>query len=66
MTELHPDSHGVVRTVSVGLRDLKKSRKEKPNQVNTPQTTLIVAVQRLVVLLPADEDWSGGLAKKLD
>ena len=63
VTELHPDKHGAVRTVTVGLRDQKKSRREQTNQAKTSQTTMTLAVQRLVVLLPADETWSEGLAQ---
>ena len=56
---VHPDNHGVVRTVTVGLRDNRKSRREKRNEAKTPQTQMTVGIQRLVVLLPVDETWNG-------
>ena len=57
----HPDAHGVVRTVTVALRDLRKSQKEARNQAKAPQTDMVVGVQRLVVLLPIEESWNNGL-----
>ena len=61
VTDVHPDKHGNVRTATVELRDLKRTRKEHPNQINTPTVPMTVGVQRLVVILPADETWSEGL-----
>ena len=60
--EVHPDNHGHVRTVTIGIRDLRKARSEQPQQATAPQTQMTVAVQRLVVLLPVNETWPGGLA----
>ena len=62
ITQVHPDRHGLVRTVTVSLRDLKKARKEKRNEVKAPQTAMTVGIQRLVVLLPVEENWVKGLS----
>ena len=61
ITEVHPDVHNVVRTVTVSIRNLRKVKKENRNNVSAPQTTMTVGVQRLVVLLPVEETWSQGL-----
>ena len=52
---VHPDNHGFVRTVTVGLRDNRKSRREKWYEAKTPQTQMTVGIQRLGVLLPVDQ-----------
>ena len=61
VVETDPDNEGHVRTVTITLRDLKKTRKEKPNESNTPPAEMTVGVQRLVVLLPVEENWVAGL-----
>ena len=61
ITETHPDKHNIVRTVTVALRDLKKIRKEKRTESKAPQTQLTVGIQRLVVILPVEENWVHGL-----
>ena len=63
VTEVHPDKYGAVRTVTVALRDLRRARTEKRTKAKAPQTQITVGVQRLVVLLPIEESWHGGLAK---
>ena len=53
--DLHPDAHGVVRTVSVGVRSNRRGARE-PREVNRAGLELMLApVQRLVLVLPAAE-----------
>ena len=59
--DTHPDAHNVVRTVTIGLRDHRKTKKEKKHEAKAPQTTMKVGIQRLVVLLPIEETWKHGL-----
>ena len=49
--------------MTVALRDLRRARTEKRTEAKAPQTQITVGVQRLVVLLPIEESWHGGLAK---
>ena len=58
--ELHPGEDGVVRTVTIALRDRRK-RGERPVVRKLP-----MAVQRLAVLLAVEESWSGGLLEPSD
>ena len=52
--EVHPDDDGIVRTVTVGYR--RKNKKEKGEHFQSrPLTMELVAVQRLSLLVPADE-----------
>ena len=50
---VHPDLHGVVRTVTVGLKDQR--RKERWNRCGGNLVEMPVGVQRLVVVLPMEE-----------
>ena len=54
VAELYPDSDGLVRTVSIALR----SRRGGGTKVEQQP----MAVQRLAVILPAEEKWNEGLA----
>ena len=54
VVEVHPDVNGIVRTVTVGYR--RKNKKEKGECFQSrPLTMETVAVQRLSLLVPADE-----------
>ena len=55
ITAVHPDVHGIVRTVTISLRNLRRTKG------NNPPTTMTVGIQRLVVLLPIEETWNQGL-----
>ena len=55
VSEVHPDEGGLVRMVTVDIRDRRK-RGDKP----VPRR-LILAVQRLAVILPVEERWESGL-----
>ena len=61
VTNVHPDKHNIIRTVTVSLLDSRRARNEKSNESKAPQKSMIVGVQRLVVILPVEEIWSGGL-----
>ena len=52
--EVHPDHHGVVRNVTVATKNRRV--KEKPRQlVSTKLDLQLVPIQRLVMLLPVEE-----------
>ena len=53
---VHPDEDGVVRTVSLTMRD-RRRRAGPPQTISTK-----MAVQRLVVLLPVGERWQGAVS----
>ena len=55
VTALHPDGCGRVRTVTVGLRNRAKAVGEAPEECRAGLTSLKVPVQRLVVILPWEE-----------
>ena len=52
---IHPDLHGVVRTVTVGVRDRRGKKNEQWDQCGSKLAELVVGVQRLVVVLPVEE-----------
>ena len=54
---VHPDERGNVRTVTIASRDRLKARGEKQNQLKGGLTFSTMAVQRLIVLVPANEAW---------
>ena len=55
--EVHPDKHGVVRNVTVSTKSRRV--REKPDKlVSTKQDLQMVPVQRLVMLLPVEEQAS--------
>ena len=62
ISQVHPDKHGKVRTVTIRLRNLRKARAESATNNRAGTTEMIVAVQRLVVILPIGEEWNGGLS----
>ena len=51
---VHPDSHGIVRTVTVGLRGKDRSSGTLP-YVPKPLDEISVGVQRVAVICPAEE-----------
>ena len=53
ITKVHPDSHGIVRTVSVGMRG-KDSDKPLP-YVPRPLREIKLGVQRVAVICPIEE-----------
>ena len=54
VVELFPDSEGIVRTVAISFRN----RRGRGTQVEQAP----MAVQRLAVILPAEESWNQGLS----
>ena len=60
--KLIPDSDLQVRTVLIGLRD--RRGREKTTTCKKGLVEMVMAVQRLVTLLPIEEQWSEGLSKK--
>ena len=52
---VHPDPHGVVRTVTVGVRDRRGKKTEQWNRCKSKLAELVVGIQRLVVILPVEE-----------
>ena len=55
--EIHPDHKEVVRTVTIAYRDKVRATGEKPEELKASLTRDTMAVQGLVVLLPAEEAW---------
>lgn len=55
VVQLHPDREGVVRTVTISMRN----RRGGGTQVEEGG---FMAVQRLAVILPVEEKWNEGLA----
>ena len=60
IVEVYPDAHGIVRTVRVEVRDRRGTGNEAPEQCSTRKATLTTGVQRLVVLLPVEDQASLG------
>ena len=57
--ETLPDSDSVVRTVEVGVRTHR--RREIPTTCKLPLERIRTAVQKLVVILPAEEKWNSDM-----
>ena len=58
VAEVHPDPHGLVRTVTVAMRPRsgrEKVTEQPPHLKPKPATYLKVGVQRVVVILPVEE-----------
>ena len=55
--ETIPDSHGIGRTARVQVRSLRRARGEKPGELKGGTEIKELAIQRLVVILPAEEAW---------
>ena len=56
--EVHPDAHGIVRTATVFMRprdSREKVTNEPPYLKSKPPFELKLGVQRLVVMLPVEE-----------
>ena len=53
--ECHPDEQGITRTVSILLRNRRRAR---PG----PGEVMRMAVQRLSILLPVEEQWEAGVS----
>ena len=53
--ETFPDAHGRVRTVKVAIRDRRGTAREARNKCNTRKDMMKVGVQRIVTLLPIEE-----------
>ena len=64
ITRVHPDSFGVLRTVTVGLRPQHAQEKTLPYKTK-PLNVFPVGVQRLVVVLPKEEqDYQLGICNE--
>ena len=50
-----------MRTVTVATRDKRKGQRERPNTCKAGLTEMKLAIQRLVVLLPVEENWKEGI-----
>ena len=58
VVESYPDCSGIVRSVKVAMRDRRGTVNEHPKACKTKLDYMRVGVQRLVVLLPAEEQGS--------
>ena len=61
--EVKPDEHGRVRTVIVAVRDRRKAVRELREVCRSGLVRMEVAVQRIVVILPAEEAWGNPRAE---
>ena len=57
------DEEGIVRTVEVGMRSRKARAKEAPEQNKAGLDFIITAIQKLVVILPVEEQWKDGVVE---
>ena len=55
IVDLHPDRHGVVRTVTVWLRNRRQAGREPAETCGRGVVKLVTPVQRLVTILPAED-----------
>ena len=55
VVETYPDVHGTVRSVKIAVRDRRGLSREPPEACRTLRDHMQVGIQRLVVLLPAEE-----------
>ena len=55
VVKLHPDPHGVVRTVTLWLRNRVAGARERPQECGAGVTPLVAPVQRTIMILPAQE-----------
>ena len=55
VVQLHPDAHGVTRTVTLWLRNRVAGARERSAECAAGVTPLVAPVQRLVMILPAQE-----------
>ena len=55
VTEVHPDDHGLVREVTVATKKGNKKKDSSPEYSPRPLLYRRLAVQRLAVILPAEE-----------
>ena len=60
--ELKPDDDQVVRSVVIGTRNRRGRTRGVGNKQGLVES--IMAVQRLITLLPVEEQWKGGLAQE--
>ena len=56
--QVKPDENGVVRSVVLEVRDRRRRQQVEVRELE-------MAVQRLAVLLPAEEAWEGGVKETL-
>ena len=55
IVRLHPDRHGIVRTVTVWLRNRARAPRESAEECGQGVVELKTPVQRLVLILPAED-----------
>ena len=58
--EVHPDVHGVVRTLTVEVRNRRRARGEGLAVCKAGVEKIQVPVQRVAVILPVEETWGSG------
>ena len=61
VVEVFLDGQGKVRTVRVAVRDKRRAARERANQCQAGVVFMEVAIQRIVVILPAGEAWAQGV-----
>ena len=61
---MHQDPHGLVRTVTVGMRNMRKAAREPSNINKAGLSEITLPVQRLVIVLGAEERWRDRLVEE--
>ena len=61
--KLMPDCQGAVRSVMVSTRDRRRARGEPPTKCRAGRIETELAIQRLAVILPANEAWDKGVTQ---
>ena len=55
--QVHPDVHGVVRTVTLAVRNRRRGAREPGVVCKAGTESHVVPVQRIAVLAPVEETW---------
>ena len=69
VSEVHPDPHDIVRTVTVKMRPRDARERvlpDPPYLLPKPPTELKIGIQRVVVVLPVEEQTCSGNRDLLD
>ena len=59
VTDVKMDSRGMVRTVVVAQRNLRRCARESSDRCKAGQVLTLVPVHRVAIILPSSETWRG-------
>ena len=60
--EVMPDQDGMVRSVVIGMRRRRGAAREAATVCKQGLDTMVMGIQRLVVIQPVEEQWSEGVS----